>query len=136
MDYLDKARKSLETVMRRVAEGTASGDDVVAGLMVVQADTAIAHAEASRPRWVQLGTHVINLAQVAYINLQSKDFDGKRRVEVAFASTTDGGHMALTFSDDYEETVIKLSDALYGCMAGPDPATSDPYRGDRGDASP
>lgn len=78
---------------------------------------AIAQAEAIRPRFVQVCGKVINLSQVAYIDIKAKDLDDNPRVEVAFASTT-----LLFGGEDYQEAVITLSDALYGWMVDKEPS--------------
>lgn len=122
MDYLEKAKAEIEN-FELSATGSMHIGKAMAYASIAQAEAIREQTEAIQPRWVQIGTHVINLAQVAYINLKAKDFDGNRRVEIAFAATSDEGSMTLVFGgEEYEKTVIKLSDALYGCMAGSDPS--------------
>jgi hypothetical protein len=132
MDASEKARQAIvemETSLRCVEEN----DEIVARATVAMAYAAREQTEAARPRWVRIGSRVINLAHVAYIDLHTADFDGDRNVEVVFAASGESG-MALVFDgDEYAQAVTRLSDALYGWVVDPVPEGADLAVGPFGD---
>ena len=69
---------------------------------------AIAQAEVSRPRFVRLGDHTINLAHIAYINWHKIGRENKPCVEITFLAASNNAAMGLRFYDDECEPVMAL----------------------------
>ena len=70
-----------------------------------QALATIAQAEANRPRFVRLGDHTINVAQITYVDWYKRDHAGDRQIEITFCAVSNRLALGLIFRGDECEPV-------------------------------
>lgn len=100
MDALEQAQEAAKF-------GEKKGDTHEALVWFAQAQSyaAIAQAEANRPRFVRLGDHTINVAQITYVDWYKRDHQGDRCIEITFCAVSNRLALGLIFSGDECEPV-------------------------------
>lgn len=114
MDALQEAISSLAAYQYRINQDTFRGDleartryeDCAYKEGMLSA--AIAQAEAAQPRFVRISNRIINLAQITYVDLDGRDADDNRRVEICFPVGTEYGSVFITFGSNHYEPIAKF----------------------------
>lgn len=71
-----------------------------AAYRMAQLRIGLALAEATRPRFVRLGDHTINVAHIAYVDWYKFDHQGDRMIEITFCAINNTAALGLVFRGD------------------------------------